>query len=82
MYLTHSKAAHRQLAHVSMYTQGKELTQIDKLCRKGFTKNQGPFVKGLDEALSSFNVHRQAYYGGTFVGNHVHASLKVSRVCA
>ena len=23
------------------------------------------------------NVHRQAYFGGTFIGNHVHKCLKV-----
>ena len=34
-------------------------------------------MKSLDDALASFNVERQAYYGGTFVGNHVHRSLKV-----
>ena len=44
---------------------------------KGFTAQEGPFVKSLDDALASFNVERQAYYGGTFVGNHVHRALKV-----
>ena len=43
-----------------------------------FKKQEGPFVKALDKALQSFRVHRQAYYSGTFVGNHVHSSLKVS----
>ena len=33
----------------------------------------GPFVKGLDKALDSFNVHWHAYYSGTYVGNHIHA---------
>ena len=62
----------------TMYTQRKELTRIDKVVKKEFVKSQGPFVKGLDKALDSFNVYRQAYYSGTFVGNHVHTSLKVS----
>ena len=31
----------------------------------------------LDKALASFHVERQAYYSGTFVGNHVHRCLKV-----
>lgn len=44
--------------------------------RKGFNKEEGPFVRALDRALSSFNVERQAYYSGTFVGNHVHRTLK------
>lgn len=43
-----------------------------------FMKEEGPFVRALDKALQSFRVQRQAYYSGTFVGNHVHASLKVS----
>ena len=34
-------------------------------------------MQALDKALSSFNVHRQAYYGGTFIGNHVHRTLMV-----
>ena len=43
---------------------------------KEFNKEDGPFVKSLDRALTSFNVHRQEYYTGTFVGNHVHLCLK------
>ena len=65
-----------------MYTQRKELTQIDKDMQKEFVKSQGPFVEGLDKALDSSNVHQQAYYSGTSVGNHVHASLKVSDILA
>jgi hypothetical protein len=42
-----------------------------------FSREEGPFVQALDEALSSFNVQRQAYYGGKFIGNHVHCTLKV-----
>ena len=45
--------------------------------QKGFLNEDGPFVHSLDEALSSFNVQRQAYHGGTFVGNHVHRSLQI-----
>ncbi len=29
-------------------------------------------VKSLDKTLGSFNVERQAYHGGSFIGNHVH----------
>lgn len=46
---------------------------------KGFKIQDGPFVRTLDTALKSFNVHREAYYGGTFVGNHVHRTLKVNK---
>ncbi len=44
---------------------------------KGFDKNEGLFVKGLDNALSAINIQRQAYFGGSFIGNHVHKVLQV-----
>ncbi len=44
---------------------------------QGFKTHDGPFVRTLDSTLKSFNVVRQAYYSGTFVGNHVHRTLKV-----
>ena len=31
-------------------------------------------------ALQSIGVHRQQYFGGNFVGNHVHKTLKVTEV--
>ena len=51
--------------------------KLEEVLDSGFHKEEGPFVKALDVALASFNVHRQAYYSGTFVGNHVHRTLKV-----
>ena len=45
--------------------------------KKGFSVKEGPFVKKLDSALQSIGVHRQQYFGGAFVGNHVHKALKV-----
>ena len=45
---------------------------------KGFERDEGVFVKALDQALSSFNVERQAYHGGSFIGNHIHKALKVN----
>lgn len=50
---------------------------MDKVVKKSFSRSDGPFVSGLDKALASFHVERQAYYSGTFVGNHVHRCLKV-----
>ena len=58
-----------------------EIKQVESSLKKGFNKEDGPFVRKLDKALSSFNVQRQAYYSGTFVGNHVHRSLKVNLKC-
>lgn len=57
--------------------QDKSISDLQKVIDKGFQKNEGPFVKGLDTALASFNVQRQAYYSGTFVGNHVDRCLAV-----
>ena len=39
----------------------------------------GPFFKGLEKCLQDLSVQRQAYQGGTFVGNHVHKLLKVNK---
>ena len=46
-------------------------------CRKGFSIDEGPFCRALDKALASVKVCREAYYGGTFTGNHAHKCLKV-----
>ncbi len=53
------------------------MTTLESAALKKFPNETGPFVKGLDNALKSFNVDRTPYYGGTFIGNHVHRSLKV-----
>ena len=42
-----------------------------------FRHKDGPFFQSLDCALATLHVERQAYHGGTFVGNHVHKLLKV-----
>ena len=48
------------------------------------TKNgklkDGPFYMSLERTLQELNVKRQAYHGGTFIGNHVHKLLKVRRL--
>eukprot|EP00731_Ephydatia_muelleri_P028813 Em0020g457a len=48
--------------------------------KKGFSIKDGPFVKELDSALQSIGVHHQQYFGGAFVGNHVHKTLKLSNI--
>ena len=42
-----------------------------------YKERDGPFSRSLEVALTSLHVQRQAYQGGTFVGNHVHKLLKV-----
>eukprot|EP00731_Ephydatia_muelleri_P001906 Em0001g1906a len=54
------------------------------LGKLGFSNKEGPFVKALDDALQSIGVHRQQYFGGAFVGNHVHQALKecnIQKLC-
>ena len=46
---------------------------------KDFHKEDGPFLKALHGALDEFNVHTQAYHSRSFVGNHVHRTLKVRK---
>lgn len=50
------------------------------MSKKGFDVEDGPFIKELEKTLAGLNVHRQAYYGGTFIGNHAHKCLKVCTV--
>ena len=57
-----------------------EIAKTTKVTSKEFALHDGPFVKGLDEALQSFKVQLQQYFGGVFVGNHIHKTLQVSSV--
>ena len=38
----------------------------------------GPFLQSLEKSLQQLHVQRQAYHGGTFVGNHVHKLFNTS----
>ncbi|KAL5468892.1 hypothetical protein EMCRGX_G030038 [Ephydatia muelleri] len=60
--------------------QEKEIARQSNAVEKGFKKHEGPFVQGLDTALQSFKVKRQQYFGGVFVGNHIHKVLKPSNI--
>ena len=55
------------------------MTRIEALLadKVKFKKEDGPFFRSLDLALATLHVERQAYHGGTFVGNHVHKMLQV-----
>eukprot|EP00731_Ephydatia_muelleri_P036352 Em0240g5a len=48
--------------------------------KRSFPEKEGPFVKQLDSALQLIGVQRQQYFGGAFVGNHVHKALKLPNV--
>ena len=43
----------------------------DLSIKKGFKFSDGPYIKSMSQSLTSLNMERQAYQGGTFVGNHV-----------
>ena len=45
-------------------------------------RKDGPFFQSLEHALVKLHVQRQAYHGGTFVGNHVHKLVQVFIHCA
>ena len=53
------------------------MEKLRQECKEGFNTEDGPFCRALDGALAELKVHREAYYGGTFTGNHAHKCLKV-----
>eukprot|EP00731_Ephydatia_muelleri_P019270 Em0012g95a len=53
---------------------------ITETVNKGFKMDDGPCIKRVQSCLDSFGVCRQRYYGGIFVGNHVHIILKPSNI--
>ena len=42
---------------------------------------EGPTVVAINKSLVAIGVERQAYHGGSFIGNHVHKCLKVCDMC-
>ena len=59
--------------------------RAEKTLKKKFTDvnssiSDGPFFATMEQSLKACKVIRQAYQGGTFVGNHVHKLLKVIKV--
>ncbi|KAL5516722.1 hypothetical protein EMCRGX_G002128 [Ephydatia muelleri] len=65
----------------SVKAMESEINHATKVVEKGFKIQDGPFCAGLDNALQSFNVKRQQYFGGVFVGNHIHKTLMVNKLC-
>ena len=57
------------------------MAKCTALVKRGYSEKEGPFVKAIGKslaALQSFGVQRQQYFGGAFIGNHVHKALKVN----
>ena len=66
----------KQILIENTQTDQEEIINSTKVTDKEFA---GPFVKGLDEPLQSFNIHRQQYLGGVLVGNHIHKNKICSK---
>uniref|UniRef100_A0A1X7US34 Uncharacterized protein n=1 Tax=Amphimedon queenslandica TaxID=400682 RepID=A0A1X7US34_AMPQE len=64
------------LMMAKLFDNERSISHHEKIVSKGFEKDEGVFVKGLDQALSSFNVERQAYHGGSCIGTHILKALK------
>ena len=56
------------------------MNRLEGILKEKFKPRDGPFFQALSKALDVLYVKRQAYQGGTFVGNHVHKLLKVSYI--
>ncbi|XP_071490789.1 uncharacterized protein [Diadema antillarum] len=48
--------------------------------RANFPIESGPVVCGVEKVLQDLSVHRQAYHGKSFVGNHIHKCLKPTNI--
>lgn len=56
----------------------KWVEELDKIVEKKFQIREGPFYSTLERSLDELGVKKQAYQGGTSVGNHVHKLLNVN----
>ena len=64
--------------HVYMHFQEPQIQNLTQKCAGVFPIEDGPFIVALDNTLKEMKVHREAYYGRTFTGNHAHKWLQVS----
>ena len=54
----------------------------EKLTVKDLKKAAGPCVTSLEAVLPQYQIKRQAYHSGAFVGNHIHRALKPDVIAA
>lgn len=59
------------------YIKDKEINSVEAQLKKKFNPRDGPHFSSLSKTLDTLHVQRQAYHGGSFVGNHVNKLLKV-----
>ncbi len=61
----------------ALIKQATEISDFEHTLKKKFDFSNGTIYSSLDKSLQALRVKRQAYQGGTFIGNHVHKLLKV-----
>ena len=54
-----------------IYKQESEMVSVKAIIAMKYEAKYGPFHQCLSRALVKLNIDRQAYHGGTFVGNRV-----------
>lgn len=62
---------------ITFTTQIREIKLTEAFLSKKFKPRDGPYYQSLVRSLDQLCVQRQAYHGGSFVGNHVHKLLQV-----
>ena len=76
--VTETKKSLKNLTPCIFFIKGRNIEERKAACQVGFDMDDGPFCLALDKVLATFKVFREAYYGGTFTGNHAH---KCPQVC-
>ena len=64
-----------------MVKKEEKVKTLRETIQMGFNLEEGPCIKGIESCLTSFGVCRQRYYGGIFVGNHVHKIYACAMLC-
>ena len=64
-----------------LYLQEAEVSKLRQVIREAKVKG-GPCERSIESALDDKGIHRQAYHGGAFIGNHVNKALKEPVVSA
>lgn len=65
------------MQYVLLTMKAGEIESTEAFLKKKFKPAHGPFFSSLSKSLDTLHVQRQAYHGGSFIGNHVHKLLKV-----
>ncbi len=59
-------------------TKSAEILSLRERVKRGIPKGAGPCARQLEKRLKQLGVYRQAYFSGSFVGNHIDKMCKVS----